>query len=117
MRSLIVSGCLAVAASASAAPPPDADMTLAPWYRSLRIPGVGSRCCDVGDCRHYPVRINGTNYQVFFDNRWLIVPTEAVSERTDNPTGDYITCIQRDHWTSGQPDGPRILCFFKAPRT
>jgi hypothetical protein len=43
------------------------------------------------------------------------VPAEAVSDRTDNPTGDYVTCIQRDHWTNGEPDGPRVLCLLKAP--
>jgi hypothetical protein len=45
-----------------------------------------------------------------------VVPTEAVLDRTDNPTGDYVVCIQRDHWTSGVPDGPCILCLVKAPR-
>jgi hypothetical protein len=92
-------------------------MTMAPWFRSLRVPGTENRCCDVADCRNYPVRPDGSNYQVFFDDRWLTVPTEVVSDRVDNPTGDYVTCIQRDHWTNGQPDGPRVLCLFKAPRT
>jgi hypothetical protein len=112
-----IGGCLLIAASAFAAPPPGADMTLAPWFHSLRVPGTGNLCCDLSDCRNYPVRADGANYQVFFNNRWRTVPTEAVSDRTDNPTGDYVTCIQRDHWTNGVPDGPRILCLFKAPRT
>jgi hypothetical protein len=116
-KSLIAFGCLAIAASASAAPPPGADMTLAPWFRSLRVPGTQSFCCDVADCRNHPVRSDGTNYHVYFDNRWIRVPSEAVSDRLDNPTGDYVTCIQRDHWTNGEPDGPRVLCLFKAPRT
>ncbi len=30
--------------------------------------------------RHYPVRAFRTHYQVLYDNRWLMVPTEAVSE-------------------------------------
>jgi len=117
-RILLISGCLLLALPAFAAPPPDADMSLAPWFRSLQVPGTDSKtlCCDMSDCRHYPVRGDGTHYQVFFDNRWLTVPAAAVSDRTDNPTGDYITCIQRDHWTNGEPDGPRVLCLFKAPR-
>ena len=110
-----ISGCLLVAASAIAVPPPDADMTLAPWFRSLKEPGTKNLCCDISDCRNYPVRPDGTHYQVFFDNRWLSVPTEAVSDRTDNPTGNYVTCIQRDHWINGVPDGPRVICLFKAP--
>src|SRR5215471_7027643 len=74
IRTLSVSGCLLIAAPAVAAPPPGADMSLAPWFHSLHVP---------------------------------------VSDRDDNPTGDYVTCIQRDHWTSGVPDGPRVLCLFK----
>ena len=112
-----ISGCLLVAASAFALPPPDADMTLAPWFRSLKEPSTKNLCCDMSDCRNCPVRPDGTQYQVFFDNRWLSVPAEAVSDRTDNPTGNYVTCIQRDHWSNGVPDGPRVLCLFKAPGT
>jgi hypothetical protein len=117
IKGLQINGCLIIVAAALAAPPPDADMTLAPWYRSLRVPGKNILCCDVSDCRHYPVSTDGTHYHVFFDRRWLKVPTEAVSDRTDNPTGNYVTCIQRDHWTNGEPDGPRVLCLFRAPRT
>jgi len=117
IRNLFISFCLLIAASAFAAPPPGADMTLAPWFHSLHVPGTRTLCCDISDCRHYPVRADGTHYQVFFDNRWLTVPTEAVSDRADNPTGDYVTCVQRDHWTNGAPDGPRVLCLIKAPRT
>ena len=117
---LFISGCVLFAASAFATPPPGADMSLAPWFHSLRVPGTQGNepfCCDISDCRNYPVRADGIHYQVFFDDRWLIVPKEAVSDRTDNPTGHYVTCIQRDHWTSGVPDGPHVLCLFKAPGT
>ena len=58
-RNLLIVGSLLMAASAFARPPPGADMTLAPWFHSLRVPG-------------------GTHYQVLFDSRWLVVPTEAV---------------------------------------
>jgi hypothetical protein len=117
IRIPLLSLCLLLAGSAFAAPPSGGDMSLAPWFRSLRVPGGETLCCDISDCRHYPVRADGTHYQVLFDNRWLIVPTEAVSDRADNPTGDYVTCIQREHWTDGRPDGPRVLCLFRAPRT
>lgn len=115
--SLMSALLMVIATAALAAPPQGADMSLAPWYRSLRVPGANNLCCDISDCRHYPVRADGTHYLVLFDNRWLIVPTEAVLDRADNPTGDYVTCIQRDHWTNGEPDGPRVLCLIKAPRT
>ena len=117
LRNPFIGACSLIATSAFAAPPPGADMSLAPWFHSLRVPGTGNLCCDISDCRHYPVRADGTHYQVLFESRWLTVPSEAVSDRFDNPTGDYVTCIQRDHWTNGEPDGPRVLCLFKAPRT
>jgi hypothetical protein len=117
MRAPLLPALLVVIASpALPAPPQGADMTLAPWYHSLREPSTGIACCDIADCRHYPVRADGTHYQVLYEDRWVIVPAEAVSDRADNPTGDYVTCIQRDHWTNGEPDGPRVLCLFKAPR-
>jgi hypothetical protein len=57
-----------------------------------------------------------THCQVFFDNRWMSVPTEAVSDRTDSPTGkNYVTHIQRVHWINGVPVCPRVLCLCKAP--
>ena len=67
IRNLFISFCLLIAASAFAAPPPGADMSLAPWFHSLRMPGGETLCCDISDCRHYPVRADGTHYQVFFD--------------------------------------------------
>ena len=103
-------------APANGAPPPGADVTLAPWFRTLKQPDSGAQCCDIADCRNYPVQPDGERYQVWYEGRWLGVPNEAVSDRTDNPTGDYVTCVQRDHWTSGVPDGPRVLCLFRPPR-
>jgi len=103
-------------APANGAPPPGADVTLAPWFRTLKQPDSGAQCCDIADCRNYPVQPDGDRYLVLYEGRWLKVPNEVVSDRTDNPTGDYVTCVQRDHWTNGQPDGPRIVCLFKAPR-
>ena len=97
LRSRFVVVCLLIAASpAFAAPPPGADKTLAPWFRSLHIPSTEVLCCDISDCRHHYVRMGLTN-QVFYEHRWLIVPMEAVPDRADNPTGDYVTCIQHDH--------------------
>src|SRR3984957_20120383 len=99
--------------------PPNADPSLAPWFKSLRLPGTGNegtKCCDIADCRNHPVQPDGEHYRVFYEDRWLIVPPEVVSDRTDNPTGDYVTCIQRDHWTSGVHDEPIVPCLIRPPR-
>jgi hypothetical protein len=112
LKSLIAVGFMIAA-------PPNADQTLAPWFHSLLQPGTGDtgfKCCDVADCRNHPVRADGEHHQVFYGGRWLIVPTEAISDRTDNPTGDYVTCIQHDHWSDGAHDGPVVRCLIKPPR-
>lgn len=106
---------LATTTYAVAAPPTDADMSLAPWYRSLHIPGKLTLCCDASDCRHYPVTSDGSHYWVYYEKQWRKVPRTAVLDRTDNPTGDYVVCIQRERWTNGAPDGPIINCLVRAP--
>ena len=115
VRALLFCTYSMVVLPALAAPPENADPRLAPWFQSLKMPYTGMSCCSIADCRNYPVRPAGDHYQVFYDDRWLPVPNEVVSDRTDNPTGDYVTCIQRNFWLNGQPNGPRVLCLFKAP--
>ena len=48
---LFIIGYLLIAASAFAAPPPGADMALAPWFHSLHVPGTQNQCCDVREFR------------------------------------------------------------------
>jgi hypothetical protein len=91
---------------ARAAPPPNADMSLAPWYNSLRQPQSGISCCSVADCRSTDSRIQGDHYEVLIEGEWRSVPPEAVLERSDNPTGHAVVCYTP---TRG------ILCFIKAP--
>ena len=107
----IIGACLMVVSHvAHAAPPPDADMSLAPWFHSLTIPNTGSSCCGAADCRNYPVVVASDGYRVQFRGQWLKVPPAVVQDRWDNPTGDYVTCII-------DAAEPEVLCFIKAPRT
>jgi len=106
---------LAAVAAGNARPPPNPDQSLAPWYQSLRTSN-GLSCCGEADCRgpkDYPVRIVDGHYEVWADQRWMTVPPEAVSDRTDNPTGDFVTCVQESYWESGTRM-PKVLCLFKA---
>lgn len=99
----------------SAAPPVGADPQLAPWFNSLQTHD-GQSCCGIADCRgpkEYPVRIHGGGYEVWVDQHWMRVPPEVISDRSDNPTGDFITCVQENYWESGTRM-PRVLCMFKA---
>src|SRR3569833_2223997 len=95
-------------AFAMAVPPPDADMTFAPWYKGLTIPQNGSTsaglsCCDVSDCRPVQYRTSGDHFEAFVDtktfpnqsapNKWLTVPDNTVLKPKDNPTGEAVLCF------------------------
>jgi hypothetical protein len=70
------------------AAPQNADLSLAPRFKSLRLPGTndeGALCCDIADCRNHPVQADGEHYRVFYEGRWLIVPSEVVSDRQITP--------------------------------
>jgi hypothetical protein len=100
---------LALGSGAIAAPPPNADPTLAPWFRSLQTKD-GKSCCGEADCRRFPVHINGDHYWILYNGGWVVVPDEAVDhKRMDNPTGDYVACVVQNR----QP--VFVLCFFLRP--
>ena len=88
-----------------AAPPPNADRSMAPWFNSLTDPQTGGSCCGEGDCRNLPVRITDGHFESLVNGQWKTVPPGVVLERSDNPTGDYITCVS--------PYAASILCFIK----
>jgi hypothetical protein len=110
MRSSYVGAGFAALASlpvtATAAPPPNADMSLAPWFNSLQQPRTGISCCSIADCRRTDSRLAGDHYEALIDGQWRPVPPEAVVERTDNPTGRAVVC-----YTPARG----IMCFIKAP--
>ena len=61
MKSIVMAGASLglLAGVAEANPPPDADMSLAPWFQSLKQPGTGMSCCSMADCRPADFRIQG----------------------------------------------------------
>jgi hypothetical protein len=101
---------------AVAAPPANPDLRLAPWFKSLTRPwwpgsGATVKCCDIADCRVTDFRSMEGHYEVMIDERfpgvhgawWQRVPTEAVLEHKDNPTGGAVAC-----WYEG-----KVLCFVR----
>ncbi len=100
-------GCL-LAGAARAAPPPNADPRLAPWFDSLRQPDSDAPCCSTADCRMVPSRLRSGHYEVFIDKAWRVVPDDVILNRTDNPTGRAVAC-----WT---PDD-ELLCFVPSPQS
>lgn len=93
---------------AIAAPPDNADATLAPWFQSLRQPGTGISCCSMADCRATEYRTSTVGYEALIENKWLAVPADRVLQHTDNPTGRAIVCYM---------PGRGILCFVRPAET
>jgi hypothetical protein len=105
MRIIVIASELLVAANAFAEPPSDTDYALAPWFQSLRQPGTGKSCCSIADCRTTDYRTDGDHYEALIDGRWMIVPSEKILQRADNPTGRAVVC-----WTPALG----IMCFVRA---
>jgi len=93
---------------AYAAPPENADSSLAPWFQSLRQPGSGISCCSMADCRAIEYRTSATGYEAFIDDKWLAVPPDRVLQNTANPTGRAVACYI---------PGRGILCFVRPAET
>jgi hypothetical protein len=93
-----------LAVPAAAAPPPNADPALAPWFRSLMQPGTGLSCCSISDCRATESRVKNDHYEALIGENWFVVPPEKILDRTDNPTGRAVVC-----WTPQRG----IVCFVR----
>jgi len=106
--SILVFGVALFASSAAARPPPNADMSLAPWFQGLRQPGTGISCCSIADCRQTDFRIAGTHYEAVIEGEWRAVPPDKVLERMDNPTGRAVVCFT---------PARGIMCFIRGPET
>lgn len=111
MKFAVMVACAAMgifAAAAEAHPPAGADMSLAPWFQSLRQPGTGMSCCSIADCRPTDFRIRNGQYQAMIGGEWRPVPPSAVLRRTDNPTGRAVVCYTPYFG---------IMCFIRGPET
>lgn len=91
-----------------AAPPEGADMSLAPWFGSLKQPGTGASCCSIADCRPADYRIMGDAYEVQLYGEWKKVPPDVILRRADNPTGRAVVCYTPYRG---------IMCFIRGPET
>lgn len=106
---------------ALAAPPPNADLTLAPFYRSLTLPGqYNGYCCNNSDCRPVEAELrNGTwwalaSKEVFGENapdKYVEVdPNHIIREEDLKPGKRPITaagCWYNNEWR----------CFLKPPQS
>jgi hypothetical protein len=100
-------------APSRAAPPPNADPELGPWFKSLRQPKTELSCCDRADCRTVQYRVLDGHFQAFIGDEfarwqnppyaWVDVPESSVLHRHDNPTGEGVAC-----WS-----GRTIICYIE----
>ena len=115
---MIVAGLLGDYCTPLGAEPPEgADLSLAPWFKSLRQPRTNQSCCDMADCRRVQYRMAGDHFQAFIGDEfprwtnaphaWVDVPNANVLHRLDNPTGEGVAC-----WFQGQ-----VLCFIEGNGT
>lgn len=96
---LALAALLTLASVATAAPPEGADPSspIGRWFQSLQAPSGGS-CCSLADGRVTSVRVAGDHYEAWIDERfpnvtearWEPVKAEAVLQRVDNPTGEFV---------------------------
>ena len=114
MAGLAIAFLLLLAVAAWAAPPENADPALAPWFKSLTVPGTqNGSCCDVSDCRPVAWRIVGDHYEALLNHEtfpidlgpddpplWVEVPNKFVLKGKENPTGRAVLCYLH-----------RVFCF------
>ena len=82
---VLVAGFSILALFVVARPPPNADMSLAPWFQGLRQPGTGLSCCSIADCRPTDFRTNGNHYEAMVEGEWRVVPPHVILEQIENP--------------------------------
>jgi len=104
----LVAGLSLFAVPAIARPPPNADMTLAPWFQGLRQPGTGMSCCSIADCRQTDFRTKGSHYEAMVEGEWREVPQSTILEQIENPTGHAVVCYTPSRG---------IMCFIRGPET
>src|SRR5260370_29800658 len=89
----MITASLLAAFPAPAAPPPNADPALAPWFQSLRQPETGMSCCDIADCRPTEYRTVGDQYEVWIEDQWL--PVRYRSEEHTSELQSHLNLVCR----------------------
>lgn len=92
-----------VTRAALAAPPPDADPALAPWFQGLQSPS-GASCCSLADCRPVDSRVKDGHYEALTEAGWIAIPADKIIHPKSNPVGRAVLCA-----SPAQPD--LIFCF------
>ena len=105
--------------TAVAAPPPDANPALAPWFRSLTNPVIlGESCCSEADghiLSDNDWRETNDGYQVRVADAWWQVPPDTVLNNVPNPTGSAVVFWEAHG--KGSHKAPRIYCFVRPPES
>jgi hypothetical protein len=107
------------ALKAHAAPPSSSDPAFAPWFESLTNPATGISCCAEFDghiLANKLVRVAGDQYQVNIAGIWRVVPSAAVLDRIDNPTGEWVV-FYSSAADSDPTVAPMIYCLVRPALT
>lgn len=78
------------------------------WFRSLKMPGSGTSCCDISDCKQTQAK-----YQ---DGWWAVVrgtvrfiPDEIILRNKRSIDGEAYVCASN----SGPPETATLYCFIE----
>lgn len=113
-RNIILIAYLGFSLSCGIATAHDGDDARAAWFRALKSPD-GRSCCDNMNCEEidgddYRPSTTTSGFEVRFRGHWLLVPSTAVLERTQNPTGHAVLCAVQ---YTQPPDPPTPICFVR----
>lgn len=106
---------LLLISTAQAEPPPGADQSLSPWFRSLKVPKTQTSCCSIADCRTVVTRTRDGKLEAFIPaldfpvatDQWLEVPESVIIHGVENPAGGPVACFF----------GNKIQCFIDGSGT
>ena len=59
------------------------------WFKSVKS-HAGIPCCDISDGHRTDYDMREGRYWVPINDRWMMVPSEAVVDDSGNPTGDAV---------------------------
>jgi len=74
------------------------------WFKGVIAPN-GVPCCDIADGHRTDYDMREGRYWVPINDRWMVVPAEAVVDDSGNPTGDAVV------WYTEFNSNVYIRCF------
>ena len=62
------------------------------WFKSLKMPGTKTSCCDVADCKKTEAEWKGDGWTAIVRGVWRNIPDEKVLEHPKSLDGEAYVC-------------------------